>query len=164
MNEEIKDKEIRLISDDGEQLGVMLTKDALDMAEEKKLDLVKISPNADPPVCKIMDFGKFKYEQSKKEKEAKKKQKVIDVKEIRLTPRTDDHDIDVKANRAKKFLADGDKVKVTVRFRGRETGHTAFGMEILNKFAELIEEVGVIEKTASMEGRSLTMVLSPKKA
>lgn len=164
INEEIRDKEIRLIGDNGDQLGVISTKEALALAEEKKLDLVKISPNAVPPVCKLMDFGKFKYEQSKKEKEAKKKQKVIDVKEIRLTPRTDDHDIDVKANRAKKFLADGDKVKVTVRFRGRETGHTAFGMEILNKFAEIVEEVGTIEKAASMEGRSLTMVLCPKKA
>lgn len=164
INEQIRDREVRLIDDQGNQLGVVSTKEAQFMADDKKLDLVKVSPNAKPPVCKILDYGKYKYELAKKEKEAKKKQKVINMKEIRLTPRTDDHDIEVKANNAVKFLSKGDKVKVTVRFRGREMGHTEIGFGVLNKFAEMTSEVSEMEKRPKVEGRNMTMVLTPKKS
>lgn len=164
MNEEIRAKEIRVISDDGEQLGVLLTKDALNLAEGKELDLVVISPNATPPVCKIMDFGKYVYEQQKKEKEAKKKQKVINIKEIRLSATIEDHDITIKSNNARKFLLDGDKVKVTVRFRGREIENSKVGHKILNSFVEKLGDDCVVEKPAKQEGRNMILILAPKRA
>lgn len=163
INYEIREKEIRLISSEGEQLGIFSSKDALKMAEDQNLDLVMISPTAKPPVCRIMDYHKFTYEQSKKEKEAKKNQKVITLKEIRFSPNTEDHDISIKANKGREFLADGDKVKVTVRFRGREAAYAQNGYKILEKFAALLEDVGVIEKPAKMEGRNMIMILTPKK-
>ncbi len=134
------------------------------IAEEKELDLVMISPNANPPVCRIMDFGKFIYEQSKKEKEAKKKQKIVNIKEIRFSPTIEEHDIGIKANNARKFLVDGDKVKVTVRFRGREADYSHIGAKILEKFLAKVEDVCIVEKPAKLEGRNMTMVLAPKKA
>lgn len=163
VNEEIREKEIRLIDSDGTQLGIMPTKKALEIAESKQLDLVLIAPQAKPPVCKIMDYGKFIYEQQKKEKEAKKKQKVINVKEIRITPNIDEHDLNVKAKNAEKFLKDGDKVKVTVKFRGREAEHSHLGEEVLKRFADKLSEVGVIEKQPKLEGKNMFMVLTPKK-
>lgn len=147
----------------GNQLGVMSSRDAQKLAEEKELDLVKISPNANPPVCKIMDFGKFKYEQSRKDKEAKKKQKVINVKEIRMSAVVQDHDLNVKAKNCIKFLENGDRVKASVRFRGREMTYTDTGREMLLKFAEKVSEVGKIEKMPVLEGRSMVMYLVPKK-
>jgi len=162
INEEIREKEVRLIDVDGEQLGVVDTRNALELAEGKNLDLVKIAPTAKPPVCKIMDYGKYKYEQSKKEKESRKNQKIINVKEIRLSPNIESHDLNVKARTAGKFLESGDKVKVAVRFRGREMGHTQIGREVLKEFADLVSEFGVIEKPAKLEGRNMVMHLSPK--
>ncbi len=164
INEDIRKKEIRVISKDGEQLGILSSKEALKIAEEQELDLVMISPNANPPVCKIMDLGKFIYEQSKKEKEAKKKQKVINVKEIRVSLTIEENDIAIKAKKARKFLLDGDKVKVTVRFRGREMelGHIA--ERILDNFVGKLEDVCVIEKKPKREGRNMTLILGPKKA
>lgn len=164
VNEDIREKEIRVIANDGSQLGVMATRDALIQAEEADLDLVMISPGAKPPVCKIMDLGKFIYEQSKKEKEAKKKQKVVNVKEVRVSLTIEEHDIDIKAKNARKFLLDGDKVKITVRFRGREMELGHLGLRILEKFSTKLEDVCVIEKPAKREGRNMTMILGPKKA
>lgn len=164
MNEQIRDKELRVISETGEQLGIMSSKEAQAIANSKNLDLVKISPNANPPVCKIMDFGKFIYEQSKKDKEAKKKQKVINIKEVRLSPTIEDHDISIKANNARKFLIAEDKVKVTVRFRGREADYAHVGKKILDAFYRKVEDVCIIEKEAKLEGRNMIMILSPKKA
>ncbi|KGG80355.1 translation initiation factor IF-3 [Caloranaerobacter azorensis] len=161
INEQIRDKEVRLIDVDGSQLGVMPVKKAQQIARERKLDLVKVAPNANPPVCRIMDYGKYKYEQAKKAKEAKKNQKVINVKEIRLTPNIEEHDLNVKAKKAVKFLKNGDRVKVTVRFRGRELGYTDKGEEVLMKFAELTKEVGNIDKKPKLEGRNMIMILSP---
>lgn len=143
-------------------MGVVPIKQALQLAEEKKLDLVKVAPNAKPPVCRIMDYGKYKYELAKKEKEARKKQRVINVKEIRLTPNIESHDLNVKARQANGFLKSGDKVKVSVRFRGREMGHTNIGRTVLKDFAELTSEFGKIEKHAKLEGRNMTMFLIPK--
>ncbi|CDF58476.1 translation initiation factor IF-3 [Thermobrachium celere] len=163
INEEIRAKELRVVTADGEQLGIMPTKQALEIAEARQLDLVLIAPKAEPPVAKIMDYGKFIYEQQKKEKEAKKKQKQITVKEIRITPNIEEHDLNVKAKNAEKFLKDGDKVKVTVRFRGREADYAHFGEEILNRFYEKLKEVGQIEKPAKLEGKNMTMVIAPKK-
>jgi len=163
INYEIRDKEVRLISSEGEQMGIVSSKDALRLAEEQNLDLVMISPTAKPPVCKIMDFHKFTYEQSKKEKEAKKNQKVITLKEIRFSPKTEEHDITIKANKAREFLTDGDKVKVTVRFRGREAAYAENGYKILSNFATKLEDVGTIEKPSKMEGRNMIMILTPKK-
>ncbi|WP_132995982.1 translation initiation factor IF-3 [Sporanaerobacter acetigenes] len=162
INEEIRDKEVRLIDVDGSQLGVVSSKKALDIADERKLDLVKVAPNAKPPVCRIMDYGKYKYELAKKEKEAKKNQKVINVKEVRLTPSIESHDLNVKAKRAIEFLQSGDKVKVSVRFRGRELGHTDIGREVLLEFADIASEVGVIEKEPKLEGKNMVMYLVPK--
>ena len=162
INEEIRDKEVRVIDTDGTMLGVMSIAEALNLAGEKKLDLVNISPNAKPPVCKILDYGKYRYELQKKEKEAKKKQKTMQVKEIRLSTFIEDHDIQVKAKTASKFLQDGDKVKVSLRFRGRERDYQARGLEVMNTFAQNVSEVGVMEKKPLFEGRSLTMVLAPK--
>lgn len=164
INEKIREKEIRVISKDGEQLGILPTKEALNIADEQELDLVMISPNANPPVCKIMDLGKFIYEQSKKEKEAKKKQKVVNIKEIRVSLTIEEHDIDIKAKNARKFLLDGDKVKITVRFRGREMELGHIGERILNNFTAKLEDVSIIEKKPKREGRSMTLVLGPKKA
>jgi translation initiation factor IF-3 len=164
LNEEIREKEIRVIGDDNSQLGILPTKEALKIAEEKELDLVVIAPTANPPVCKIMDFGKFIYEQAKKEKEAKKKQKVVSVKEVRLSPTIEDHDITIKANNARRFLLDGDKVKVTVRFRGREADYSYIGFEICQSFASRLEEVCIIEKPAKLEGKNMIMILAPKRA
>lgn len=164
INEEIRAKEIRVITDENEALGIMSSAEALRIAEEKELDLVMIAPTANPPVCKIMNFGKFVYEQSKKDKEAKKKQKVIDIKEIRLSPTIEEHDIEIKSNHARRFLLDEDKVKVTVRFRGREADYAISGHKILNLFLSKVEDVCVVEKPAKLEGRNMTMVLAPKKA
>ncbi|ADL51749.1 translation initiation factor IF-3 [Clostridium cellulovorans] len=164
-NEQIKAKELRVMTDDGEQLGIISFNEALEKAEEKELDLVLIAPTANPPVAKIMNLNKFIYEQSKKEKLAKKNQKVIEIKEIRLSATIEDHDIEIKANRASKFLADGDKVKVTVRFRGREADYAFKGNDVLDIFVSKIDsEVYIVEKKAKLEGRNMTMVLAPKKA
>ncbi len=162
INEEIRDKELRVIDETGEMIGIMSRDEALRLAEEKKLDLVNISPNAKPPVCKILDYGKYRYEMQKREKEAKKKQKTMTVKEIRLSTFIEDHDIQVKAKTACKFLQDGDKVKVSLRFRGREKDYTARGREVMDKFAEVCSEVSTIDKKPTFEGRSLTMFLAPK--
>ncbi|KZL93658.1 translation initiation factor IF-3 [Clostridium magnum] len=164
VNEEIRAKELRVVGEDGSQLGIMSSRDALNISEEKELDLVMISPNANPPVCKIMDYGKFIYEQSKKDKEAKKKQKVINIKEVRLSPTIEEHDISIKANNARKFLIAEDKVKVTVRFRGREADYSYVGKKILDAFYRKVEDVCIIEKEAKLEGRNMIMILSPKKA
>lgn len=162
INEEITEKEVRLIGEDGEQLGIMPTADAQRMADEKELDLVMISPAAKPPVCKIMDYGKFRFEQAKREKEAKKNQRVMEVKEIRMSPGIGDNDFNTKLKNAQKFLADGDRVKATVRFRGREMAHTDIGRVLLHDFAEKCGEVGVLDKEPKLEGRSMSMFLSPK--
>lgn len=164
MNENIREKEIRVISATGDQLGLMSSAEALRIAEEGDMDLVMISPNAQPPVCRVMDYGKFLYEQSRKEKEAKKKQKVVNVKEIRVSPTIEENDICIKAKNAMKFLTAGDKVKVTVRFRGREAEHAFIGNRILDNFFAKLEEVCVIEKPAKLEGRNMIMILAPKKA
>lgn len=163
INEEIREKEIRVVDSEGEALGIMSSKSALEIAESKQLDLVMIAPQAKPPVCRIMDYGKYLYEIQKREKEARKKQKVINIKEIRLSPKIEDHDLFVKAKNAEKFLLDGDKVKVTVRFRGREADYAHFGEELLKQFFEKLKEVSIIEKNAKLEGRNMIMVLTPKK-
>ncbi len=162
INEEIRDKEVRVISADGEQIGVMSAKEAISLAEKSNLDLVKIAPNAVPPVCKIMDYGKFKFEQAKREKEAKKKQKVMDIKEVRLSLNIDTGDFNTKVNHALRFLKDGDKVKVSIRFRGREMAHTDNGIVIMQRFADACSEIGSVEKPAKLEGRSMLMFLVPK--
>ncbi len=163
INEEIRDREIRVIGEDGEQLGIMSAKEAYKLALEKKFDLVKIAPNAEPPVCRIMDYGKHKYEQAKKEKEAKKKQKVMSVKEVRLSLSIEKHDIETKARNAMKFLNHGDKVKVALRFKGRQMGHTNLGYEVFDKFAEIIQDAGEMEGKPKMEGRSMVVFFIPKK-
>ena len=163
INEQIRDKEVRVIGEDGEQLGIMSSKDALKLAEEAGVDLVKIAPTAKPPVCRIVDYGKFRYEQTRKEKEAKKKQKVTEVKEIRLSPNIDTNDLNTKTNAARKFLSKGDKVKVALRFRGREMAHMANSKHILDDFAEVLADIAVIDKAPKVEGRSMTMILSQKK-
>jgi len=162
INEEIRDKEVRLIDTNGEQLGIMSSKQALEIAMERELDLVKIAPQAKPPVCKIMDYGKFTFEQSKREKEARKNQKVINVKEIRFSPKIEEHDLNVKARNAQKFLKDGNKVKVTIRFRGREIDHVAYGEKALERFYEILKDYCVIEKPAKLEGKNLSLTLSPR--
>lgn len=163
INEQIRDKEVRLIGTEGEQLGIMSAKDAMKLAREAELDLVKIAPNAKPPVCKIIDYGKYRYELARKEKEAKKKQKTIDIKEVRLSPNIDTNDLNTKINQARKFLAKGDKVKVTLRFRGRELAHVNQSKVILDNFAQQLEDVAVIDKPAKFEGRSMIMFLSEKR-
>ena len=162
INGQIRDKEVRLIANDGEQLGVMSAREAQKLADEAGLDLVKISPKAKPPVCKIIDYGKYKYEQTRKEKLAKKKQKVIDVKEVRMSPNIDTNDLNTKINHAKKFLAKGARVKVTLRFRGRELAHVNASKYILDDFAKALEDVAIIDKKPKFEGRSMTMFLAPK--
>jgi len=163
INEQIRDKEVRVIGEDGEQLGIMSIKEAMDLAEEAGVDLIKIAPTAKPPVCKIADYGKYKYEQMRREKEAKKKQKVIEIKEIRLSPNIDTNDLNTKANAARKFLTKGDKVKVSLRFRGREMAHMNSSKHILDDFAELLADVAVIDKAPKVEGRSMTMFLTEKR-
>ncbi|WP_439650040.1 translation initiation factor IF-3 [Gymnodinialimonas mytili] len=163
VNDRIRAHEIRLIGAEGENLGVVTPERAMDLAADVELDLVEISPNADPPVCKIMDFGKFKYEQQKRESEARKKQKTIDIKEVKMRPGTDDHDFDRKVNDALRFLEKGDKVKVTLRFRGREMAHQNLGRELLEKVADRIEGIGKIESMPKMEGRQMVMMINPTK-
>ncbi len=162
INEQIRDKEVRLIGEDGEQLGIVSSKEALRMAEEQNLDLVKIAPKAEPPVCKIIDYGKYKYEMVRKEKEAKKKQKTVELKEIRMSPNIDTNDLNTKINSAKKFLTKGDRVKVTLRFRGREMAHMQQRKYILEDFAKALEEIAVIEKAPKVEGRNMSLVLAKK--
>ena len=162
INEQIRDKEIRLIDENGEQLGIVSSREAQKIADERKLDLVKIAPTAKPPVCRIMDYGKYKFDQAKKEKEARKKQKTVDVKELRLSPSIDTHDVQVKVKKANEFLKDGDKVKISIRFRGREIGHSKVGMQIMEDFAKATEEFGTVDKQPKMEGKSLVMFLAPK--
>ncbi|MBM7869971.1 translation initiation factor IF-3 [Clostridium pascui] len=161
LNEQIREKEIRLI--DGDESKIVSTRDALMIAEERELDLVMISPNANPPVCRIMDYSKFLYEQSKKEKENRKNQKVVNLKEVRLSPTIDVGDIQIKANNARKFLTNEDKVKVSIRFKGRQNNNTQVGFKIMESFVELIGEIGTIEKPAKLEGNNMTMILAPKK-
>ncbi|KXG77649.1 Translation initiation factor IF-3 [Fervidicola ferrireducens] len=162
VNYEIKAREVRVIDVDGKQLGIMPLKEALKLAQERQLDLVKVAPQAKPPVCKIMDYGKYKYEQSKKEKEARKNQKVISVKEIRMSPNIEEHDFQVRVKSALRFLDDGNKVKVTVRFRGREITHTQLGEDVLKRLAESVKEKAIVEKPPVIEGRNMVMILSPK--
>ncbi len=163
INEQIRDKEVRVIGQDGEQLGIMSAKEAYLKARDADLDLVKVAPGAKPPVCKIINYGKYRYEQARKEKEAKRKQRTIEVKEIRLSPNIDLNDLNTKANQARKFLSKGDKVKVTLRFRGREMAHKDVGRGVLNSFYEKLEDVAVIDKDAKMEGRSMIMFLTAAK-
>ena len=163
INEQIRDREVRLIGTDGEQLGIMSAREAMKLAQEAELDLVKIAPGAKPPVCKIIDYGKYKYEQARKEKEAKKKQKTVEVKEVRLSPNIDTNDLNTKINNAKKFISKGNKVKVTLRFRGREMAHMASSRHVLDDFAELLADVATVEKAPKIEGRSMTMFLSEKR-
>ena len=163
INEQIRDKEVRLIGEDGEQLGIVPGKEALRMAQEAELDLVKIAPTAKPPVCKIIDYGKYRYEQARKEKEAKKKQKVIDIKEIRLSPNIDTNDLNTKIGAARKFLTKGDRVKITLRFRGREMAHMNNSKHILDDIAQSLSDIAVVEKAPKVEGRSMTMFLTEKR-
>lgn len=162
INEEIRDKEVRCIDADGSQLGIISVKEAMRIATEKNLDLVKIAPQAVPPVCRVMDYGKYRFEQAKREKEARKNQKTVDIKEIRMSLNIDTHDFETKVNHAKKFLQGGDKVKVSVRFRGREMAHTELGVDLLERFKEAVSEVGAVEKPAKLEGRSMAMFISAK--
>ncbi|OPZ91570.1 MAG: Translation initiation factor IF-3 [Firmicutes bacterium ADurb.Bin419] len=162
INEQIRDKEVRLIDADGTMLGIMSSKDAQVLANSKSLDLVKIAPQAVPPVCRIMDYGKYMFELAKKEKEARKNQKVVSIKEVRLSASIEDHDFEFKVKNAVKFLKDGDKVKVSVKFRGREMNYTALGEQVLEKFAEAVKEVGTLEKKPKLEGRNMIMIINPK--
>ena len=163
INGQIRDKEVRVIAENGDQLGVMPVKEAMKLAQEAELDLVKIAPKAQPPVCKIIDYGKYRYELARKEKDAKKKQKTVEVKEVRISPNIDTNDLNTKVNNAKKFIAKGNKVKVTLRFRGREMAHMQQSKHILDDFAEMLAEVAVVEKPAKLEGRSMSMVLTEKR-
>ena len=163
INEQIRDREIRLIGSNGEQLGIMSAREAMKLAEEAELDLVKIAPNAKPPVCKIIDYGKYRYELARKEKEAKKKQKTVEVKEIRLSPNIDTNDLNTKVNAAKKFLSKGNKVKITLRFRGREMAHMSKTKYILDDFAEKLADIAAVDKPAKVEGRSIVLFLSAKR-
>ena len=163
INEEIRDKEVRLIDAGGEQLGIMSAQKALEVAIERGMDLVKIAPQAQPPVCRIMDYGKFRFEQAKREKEARKNQRVMEIKEIRLSPGIDVNDLNVKVGHARRFLKGGDKVKVSVRFRGREVTHSSICLELLKRFAEQCSEFGTIEKQPKLEGRHMHMFLAPIK-
>ena len=163
INEEIRDREVRVVGQDGAQLGIMPTRQALELAEEKQLDLVKIAPTARPPVCKLMDYGKYRFEQSKKEREIRKNQKVIEIKEVRLSATIEDHDVDVKYKAAVKFLQSGNKVKVTIRFRGREMAHTNIGEQLLKDFAARCADIANMDKNPKLEGRNMSMFLSPKK-
>ena len=161
INEEIRDREVRVIDENGEQLGVMSARQALQLAEERNLDLVKIAPQAKPPVCKIMDYGKYHFEQKKREREVRKNQKVITVKEVRLSPTIETHDIAVRVKNATKFLQEGDKVKVSIRFRGRQIAHPEIGFEVMKDFAERVKEYGTVERNPKREGRTMSMFLAP---
>ena len=163
INEQIRDREVRLVGENGEQLGIMSSREAMKIAQEAELDLVKIAPTAKPPVCKIIDYGKYKYELSRKDKEAKKKQKTIDLKEVRLSPNIDTNDLNTKMNHARKFITKGSKVKITLRFRGREMAHMHKSKHVLENFAKSLEDIAVIEKPAKVEGRSITMILTEKR-
>ena len=163
INGQISDREVRVIGTDGEQLGVMSARDAQKLADEAELDLIKIAPKAKPPVCKIMDYGKFRYEQQKREKEAKKKQHVVETKEIRLSPNVEMNDLKTKANNARKFITKGDKVKVTLRFRGREMAHISSSAHVLDDFAKMLEDIAQVSKAAKLEGRNMTMFLEKKR-
>ena len=162
INEQIRDKELRVIDSDGNQLGIMSLRQALEIAEQKNLDLVKIAPQANPPVCKIIDYGKFRFEQAKREKEARRNQRVVEIKEVRLSLNIDTHDFETKKNHALRFISDGNKVKASIRFRGREMGHPELGLEIMRKFSDAMSEVAVVEKPAKLEGRNMLMFLAPK--
>ena len=163
INEQIRDREVRVIGEDGAQLGIMSSREALQLAREAELDLVKIAPTAKPPVCKIIDYGKYRHEQARKEKQAKKKQRIIEIKEVRLSPNIDANDLNTKTNAARKFLEKGDKVQVTLRFRGREMAHMAKSKYILDDFAEALSDIAVIDKPAKVEGRSMVMFLTAKR-
>ena len=162
INEEIRDREVRVVDESGEQLGIMPVRQALELADEKQLDLVKIAPNAKPPVCRLMDYGKYRFEQSKKEREIRKNQKVITVKEVRLSATIEDHDVDVRVKNAVKFLKEGNKVKASIRFRGRQITHSEIGRQVMEEFAEKIKEFGVIERRPLIEGRNMTMIIAPR--
>lgn len=164
INEQIRDKELRVIDADGTQLGIMSLRQALEIAEQKNLDLVKIAPQANPPVCKIIDYGKYRFEQAKWEKEARKNQRVVEIKEVRLSLNIDTHDFETKRNHALRFISEGNKVKVSIRFRGREMGHPELGQEIMQRFAGAMSEVANVEKPAKLEGRTMLMFLAPKPA
>ena len=164
INDQIRDREIRLIGEDGQQLGIMSSREAMKIAREAELDLVKIAPQAKPPVCKIIDYGKYRYELARKEKEAKKKQKTIEVKEVRLSPNIDSNDLNTKIASARKFIEKGNKVKVTLRFRGREMAHVQSSRHILDEFAKALEDIALVDKPAKMEGRSMAMFLTEKRS
>ena len=163
INGQIRDKEVRLIGEKGEQLGIMSSKEAMRLAQEAELDLVKVAPKAQPPVCKIIDYGKYRYELARKEKEAKKKQKTVEIKEVRLSPNIDTNDLNTKVNNARKFIGKGNKVKITLRFRGREMAHVQQSKHILDDFAEMLKDIAVVEKQPKLEGRSMSMVLTEKR-
>ena len=163
INEQIRDREVRVIGEEGQQLGVMPPKEAMKLAKEANVDLVKIAPSANPPVCKLVNYGKYRYELARKEKEAKKKQKTVEVKEVRLSPNIDTNDLNTKMNNAKKFISKGNKVKVTLRFRGREMAHVQQSKHILDDFAKMLEDVAVVEKAAKLEGRNMSMVLTERR-
>ncbi len=162
INEQIRDKEVRVVGSDGSQLGVMPVRKAMELAEQKNLDLVKIAPQATPPVCKIIDYGKFRFEQSKREKEQRKNQRVVEIKEVRLSLNIDTHDFETKKNHASRFIGEGNKVKVSIRFRGREMGHPELGQEIMRQFSEAMAEVANVERQPKLEGRTMLMFLAPK--
>ena len=162
INEQIRDKEIRVIDSDGSQLGIMPSKKAMELAEQKNLDLVKIAPQATPPVCKIIDYGKYRFEQSKREKEQRKNQRVVEIKEVRLSLNIDTHDFETKKNHAMRFISEGNKVKASIRFRGREMGHPELGLEIMKRFSEAMAEVANVERQPKLEGRTMLMFLVPK--
>lgn len=164
INEQIRDREVRLVGENGEQLGIMSSREAMKIAQEAELDLVKIAPKAKPPVCKIIDYGKYRYELARKEKEAKKKQKTVEVKEIRLSPNIDSNDLNTKISAAKKFILKGNKVKVTLRFRGREMAHMHSSRHILDDFAKELEDIAIVDKPAKIEGRSIMMFLTEKRS
>ena len=164
INEQIRDREIRLIGENGEQLGIMSAREAMKRAQEAELDLVKIAPTAKPPVCKIIDYGKYRYEMARKEKEAKKKQKIIEVKEVRLSPNIDSNDLSTKINAARKFIQKGNKAKITLRFRGREMAHMNASRHILDDFAKELADIAVVEKPSKVEGRSIVMFLTEKRS
>ena len=164
INEQIRDKELRVIDSDGTQLGIMPLRRAMELAEQKNLDLVKIAPQANPPVCKIIDYGKFRFEQAKREKEARKNQRVVEIKGVRLSLNIDTHDFETKKNHALRFISEGNKVKASIRFRGREMGHPELGLEIMRRFADAMSEVANVEKPAKLEGRTMLMFLAPKPA
>ncbi|MCY0877566.1 MAG: translation initiation factor IF-3 [Firmicutes bacterium] len=163
INEEIRVREVRVVGDNGEQFGVMSLRDALQLAQERHVDLVEVSPTAKPPVCRLMDYGKYKYEQAKRDRESRKKQKVVNVKELKMRPAIEEHDFDVKVKNARRFLEDGDKVKCTMVFRGREIVHASLAQETLTRLAELVSDIGAVERAPRVEGRTMIMILAPKK-